>query len=269
MKNTILKNHILVNHNKDILLYIIMYYNIEDTNKFALKFDNMSSLKYTKLYHSIIPNKVSKQPNNNTQKQPEKNVNKTCDAIYNIHNSSYLWMLYVMLYGYDEYEFIEIKNYFNIEQQFRFKIIELLNKVEKQDNRFKTTKFKILVNEIGNDKDISLETFISLLSIFNLNICLTKKYIASIITNNDCLTYWVCNINNKTLNKDIEQYTKEKLDSTYYLVENIRKPFKSISFYKANELREICEKLNIDTLKDKKNKTKKDLYFELMNKIEL
>ena len=50
---------------------------------------------------------------------------------------------------------------------------------------------------------------------------------------------------------------KEKL----FNVENIKKPIKSISAYKAQEIRDICHTLNINAMKTPtKYKTKKDLY---------
>ena len=48
------------------------------------------------------------------------------------------------------------------------------------------------------------------------------------------------------------------------VVENINKPLKAISAYKADEIRELCKKFNIDIMKsDTKFKTKRDLYLLL------
>ena len=57
---------------------------------------------------------------------------------------------------------------------------------------------------------------------------------------------------------------KDKL----FIVDNIKKPVKGISNYKANELRDICKKLNIDIMKTPtKTKTKKELYQLVIEKI--
>tara|TARA_Y100000780_G_C13693045_1_gene420323 strand:- start:5402 stop:6133 length:732 start_codon:yes stop_codon:yes gene_type:complete len=243
-----------------------MYYNIEETNKYSLKYDNVIHLKYKKLYNvaNIKMDKTNLQKTSN--KSANKSPNKSSNTSSNMITTSYIWILYIILNGYDEYMTIKSNDVFNKEQTFRFKLIELLQKINKKSP---ITKYKQYTNDIGNDKDISLEVFIFLINLFKINICLSKKYIATLIQNNDDNIFWLCNISNKTLFTESDEYTKQNLENKYYLVENINKPFKCISYYKADDLRKICESINIITKNDKKNKTKKELYSELMNKIEL
>ena len=57
---------------------------------------------------------------------------------------------------------------------------------------------------------------------------------------------------------------KDKL----FVVDDMKKPIKGISSYKAQELRDICKKLNINIMKTPtKSKTKKELYQLVIEKI--
>jgi hypothetical protein len=61
---------------------------------------------------------------------------------------------------------------------------------------------------------------------------------------------------------------KEKikiLEKDLFLVKNIEKPLKGISSYKAKDLQDIAQQLNISLITEitKKNKTKKILYGEI------
>jgi hypothetical protein len=116
---------------------------------------------------------------------------------------------------------------------------------------------------------LSLDTFIGLCMMLNINVILVKNCIAQLLLNNENdKNVWQVNVNKTKIDK-CENITK-KYESCYYLVDNITKPFKAISAYKAHELRSICEKVGIMTTNDKnKNKTKKDLYQELIDKIEI
>jgi len=54
-----------------------------------------------------------------------------------------------------------------------------------------------------------------------------------------------------------------------FVVDSYIKPIKSISNYKAQDLRDICKKLNIDIMKTpSKKKTKKELYQLISEKLQ-
>ena len=67
----------------------------------------------------------------------------------------------------------------------------------------------------------------------------------------------------KTKDELVKKYKKKLFN-----VENYLKPLKSISAYKAQEIRDICSKLKINVMKNAtKFKTKKDLYTLILEKI--
>jgi hypothetical protein len=151
-------------------------------------------------------------------------------------------------------------------------LIEPLNKLSilKKDN-LKTLRIKVndIINELGNNMELSIQTFKGLCYLLNINICITRNIVGEKINrdvNSDL--YWVCDINKKTLYK--KRHDGEYINNKYYLVKDINKPFNSETYYTAPQLREICDKTNIKITQDNgKNIIKKELYKNLLYKIEL
>lgn len=261
-----------------------MIYDIEYNNKYSLMHSNIKNLQYNNTFFNSGTNNNRKKESydsgkkilkyNVVEQEPELlSGNEYGSGSYNLDNNSLLWIIYIMLYSYEEYCLIDTKNLFSKEQEFRYKLIELLQIIsKKQADRIKVEKINVkdIINELGNNEEISLKSFKQINFIFKQNICICKSYIACIHNYNDSKSFWVCNINKKELMKPNDKYTMEYLQTNYHLVDNIEKPFKSESYYKADELRSMCSKLNIPVKNENnKNKTKKELYRELMNKIEL
>ena len=62
---------------------------------------------------------------------------------------------------------------------------------------------------------------------------------------------------------------KGAIDRTkYWKIDNIEKPLLAFSNYKAQDLRDIGNVLNLDIMKGKKFKTKKEIYTMILSKIE-
>lgn len=190
-----------------------------------------------------------------------------------LHTKSYIWILYVMIFGYDEYELIDTELYFKTEQTFRFDLIKRIQKLSSDKlNYAKAHKIKVplIMNELGNDSNISVASFIGLCMLLHMNICMVKHKVAQICNYNlnEEELFFILDVNKTILH--VDKQTKQMCEETYYLVENIHKPFKAFSSYSAPDLRHICAQLDISTKTEKNtNKTKKVLYQELIDKIEI
>lgn len=187
---------------------------------------------------------------------------------------SFFWILYVIIYGIEDYRLIQPKQYFSKEQELRYMLVKKIQKMpsEKVDY-LKAHKIKVqnMIRELGNGNKLSLNTFIGINIILKQNVCLVKNCVAQIYLNNNNDNendVWCIDVNKeKILYGNIRN---KECGNRYYLVENIIKPFKSISAYKVDDLRKICDKLDIDTKNNSnKNKTKIQLYQELIDKIEI
>ena len=138
-----------------------------------------------------------------------------------------------------------------------------------------------------NDKSISLETFISLIKIYNIKLLLIKNNtfcyynidnINELLNenNNNLIIINLKYYNNCSKSNNFEIIDNLKYSSfqltdiinNYYYVENVIKPVKSMSNYKLDELQLIANKLKINIFNDNgKKKIKKELYEMIYNNL--
>jgi len=132
--------------------------------------------------------------------------------------------------------------------------LKIINSQEKKD--------KYLESELINEKKISLKSFLKLCKKSNINVCLKKKFM---------LNEHIFNSTKGVNIIDMEDFSisKESIDATkYWKIDDIEKPLKAFSSYKAQELRDIGQILKLDIMNGKKFKTKKQIYTMILSKIE-
>ena len=148
--------------------------------------------------------------------------------------------------------------------------IDIIRKNKEIIKKYKFDTISNIENNLVNDKIINIKTFLILLAIENKNIIYVKKNMYySLCMNDSDETYIIHEIINNS-NYNIKKYgyeiaTKDALNNIYtnfYKLEGINKPIKAISFYKINELIQICKQLAIEVINEntKKTKSKKELY---------
>ena len=169
--------------------------------------------------------------------------------ILNIHDK-FFWCYYVLKYGFLKYEMIG-------KDHFKFKMEECLKIINSQEK-----KDKYLESELINEKKISLKSFLKLCKKSNINVCLKKKFM---------LNEHIFDPTKGVNIIDMEDFSisKESIDATkYWKIDDIEKPLKAFSNYKAQELRDIGQILKLDIMNGKKFKTKKQIYTMILSKIE-
>jgi hypothetical protein len=205
---------------------------------------------------------------NNTKLNKEKYT-----KIYtpNIHDTLF-WCLYIIKNGETKFELLHNKNIV-LTKQLK---IEYVEKMRKQKQLIKTYKFSSLTNienNLANDNNINIETFMSLCVMENMNIIfVNNKTFFELLMNDTNETYIVYNLNNNNSNNKYnnpkygfelgDNETISKIKNTLYKIDNISKPIKAVSFYKVQDLVDICMKIGLETIdsNSKKIKSKKDLY---------
>lgn len=175
---------------------------------------------------------------------------------------SLFWCFYIMKNGDAKYEMIEHKNILT-EKKYK---IEYVEKIRKEKQIVKTYKFATLThveNNLANENQLDIKTFLTLCAIENLNVLFVKnKTYFELLMNDSNELYIVYLLQNNKYGYEINPINAEQIKTTLYKLDNIDKPIKSITGYKLLELVEICEKLAIDIINKEtnKNKCKKDLY---------
>lgn len=170
-----------------------------------------------------------------------------------------IWFIFIIQKGYTEYA--NLKKKYSIGRDYRYNLIKVL---EKEKTLLKANKIKVneVINDLGNMANISIETLKAVSLCLNINICLKNKLICQICKNNDNDEFYIIE-NNKLV---IIPMSSDNISNNYYIVNNLIKPFKSVSAYKLQELYDICERLDLLTLEDKtstKKLKKNELYMKI------
>ena len=227
---------------------------IDSINEFSFNLNNISRLLANEYYTIKKTKKIQKK----NLPLPEK---KIADFFIPEEKDSIFWCWIIFLYGLGEYEILK-QTVFTSEKTYKINFVE---KLKKNKPLLKSLKIKY-ANIEGNlviDSKILIENLEPLLLIDGYNF----------IYMNDSIYYENIKYPGKKVcvikyfkNKDKYGIFLEEKDifdykSKLYSVDNFKKPIKSISSYKAQDLKDICKVLNINIMKTAtKCKTKKELY---------
>jgi len=225
--------------------------------------------KLTQLINCDLNNNNKSNINNNNNNKCIINTNKLLnEKIYKPkQKDSLFWCFYILNHGYSNYE-MEINNqYFVVEKAQKFKYIDLLRKNKDILKIHKIKPFTELEDDLANKDKISIKTFFALCILENINILLIDKrkiYELLCVDIDDKHPVQVVHRNSLTYEHHIElNVTKDEINhykETYYKMSSFDASLKSMGSYKMEELKDLCNKLNITVTETKKKITKKDIY---------
>ena len=225
----------------------------------------------------INNDKQNNDKQNNDKQNNDNKVysNKVCvkkpDIFVPYQQDTLFWCFYIIKNGEIDYELLNNKNSLLAKQQ---KIELITNTIRKNKTIIKMYKFDTLSNHennLANDYNLNIQTFLTLCAIENINIIyVNNKTYFELLMNDSNNIYIIHNLKSMLQNSYKDKYgfeiaTENKIANikdTLYKLENINKTIKAISSYKVQDLIEICTKLAIEfTNKENgKIKSKKDLY---------
>ena len=191
--------------------------------------------------------------------QPE--IKKHDDFFVPEQEDGLFWCWFIFVYGFSEYEILK-KNNFIIEKEYK---IQFIDKLRNNKKTLKEMKVKIaeIEGHLANDPTLNINYLEPMLILDNYNFAyMNDKFYYSNINipgRKSCIIKYFEGLDKYGLFLEEDKlfdYTNKLL-----LVESIKKPIKGISNYKAQQIKDICKKLNIDIMKTPtKCKTKKELY---------
>ncbi len=178
-----------------------------------------------------------------------------------VHDSLF-WSFYIMKNGQEAYESLGKINIV-IERKIKIEYIERFREGKQVLKSYKTAPLTHLENVLLNEKQIDIKTLIALCVIegisfmyiykntyFEMNIDADESTQLHAIVRMDMPTKYGYKI--------IED--AKPIRETFYKIDNMNKPLKSMSAYKLDELAVFCNKLGIAAGNDGKKVNKKCLY---------
>lgn len=236
--------------------------------------DYMLNANFINKFISINKNEIKNdyKNNTNTNTNTNTNINKKnikiitpkistiCQDRFSPEEQDKLfWCFYIFLYGFAEYQLAKT-SIFKIEKDIK---ILSATKLVNVKNIIKENKLKMneLQNELTQQDIISVKGLYALCIIHNINILYIKNKTYYDIKVCDKQINVIINTNNEIYIPDnINEIKITEYKNSYWKIENISKPLKSISSYSLAELQNICASFNIPIKTLNKNILKKQLY---------
>jgi hypothetical protein len=238
---------------EELKKYMFNNANLDDINKQKEKYKNNKKSRDLR----SLPNIQLKQ----------KEI--SCSTIPSVTEDTLFWCFYIISQGFSNYEMLIHKNIVG-EKKFKIEHIEELRKHKDVLKPYRFTPFSNLEDKLANHKKIDISTFLSLCVLKNINVLIIKKKIYFELRMNDTDEIFIIRESNGKYGYENSNklYTSE-IKEDYIGVNNIDKPLNSMSYYKADELVEMCNKFGIETISSKSNKkkTKKEMYDSLFSVI--
>ena len=254
------------------------YLKFKDNNKNEVYKDTNITKAKTKIDDKLTTTLKNKLVSKVAAKTAPKPAAKTIPKIETMYKpkqkDSLFWCFYILKNGFSNYE-MEINNhYFTVEKDVKFSYIQALRQNKDLLKIHKIKPFTELEYNLAHDDRITIKTFFALCAIEKINVLLINKrkvyeLLCSDITNNSPLK--VIHRNSDTYEHTIEiNPTNEaihKYKNSFYIMESFESKLKSINSYKLDELKDLCNKLDINinaTKGNTKKVTKKDIYEHLV-----
>lgn len=225
---------------------------LDDISIYMFSLKNMSHV-------TIISNEETNKP---VISSPKKNIAVMDDIFFPKQRDQVFWCFYVILNDITNYDMVH--NYFTTEKETKYKWIEEFRGKKELFKPIKVSR-NLVEDELANAKTISMASIKALCHLKDVNVFYIddKKYY-EMLTNDEKPIYVIEKIDGKYGMK--QNIPKEKFDyyrTHYWKLENLDKPLKAVSSYKADELRDICKRLHIDAL----NMTKPQMYEKILSKL--
>lgn len=205
----------------------------------------------------------------------------------NVKNDTLLWCAYIMIHGIEKFECVE--NHYTESNAFKFQMVEYIRARKTLLKPHKIAASSV-EESLVHKPYINLETFQGIAVCYNLSVCIIqdRKIFEVGRSDNDKNTFILEKIRGKFgvylgTGDDAGAGTAMKtaflahVRDTYWSMENISSPIRSISAYKLQDLIDICRKLEIPETKvvlgdfgsivSQKKKTKPELYEEIVRMI--
>jgi len=216
-------------------------------------------------------NNEKKENNGKSDKKKDaiKYEKKEKNIFFPREKDSLFWCFYIIKNGLTSYQMIPYKNIV-VEKSIKIEYVEKIRKEKQCIKPYKFAALQNIENNLVHDPKINASTFLTLCVVENLNILFFKKrtYYELMLNDSDDIYIIAKQDDNKDnygfqkmCKKEAEEYKKK-----FMLIENIDKPMKSITYYKISELLDICDKLGIVSIDDKR-KTKQALYESIVQQL--
>ena len=239
-------------------------FNIDALSTYMLNLKNLNKI----IKNGTSYNNIRKVSTKHSRTRTETNTNKEDssssqgDTFFPDVHDSLFWSFYIMKNGQEAYETLGKINIV-IERKIKIEYIERFRESKQVLKTYKTAPLTHLENVLLNEKQIDIKTLIALSVIEGISFIYIYKntyFEMNIAADETSEIHTIVRMDMPTkYGYKITQDVKPIRD-TFYKIDNMNKPLKSMSAYKLDELVVFCNKLGIVAGNDGKKANKKCLY---------
>ena len=240
-------------------------FNIDSLNPYMLNLKNLNKIIKNGASYDNIRKVSSKQTRSRTAVNTNKDESCSSqgdDTFFPDVHDSLFWSFYIMKNGQEAYESLGKINIV-IERKIKIEYIERFRVSKQVLKTYKTAPLTHLENVLLNEKQIDIKTLIALCVIEGISFMYIYKntyFEMNIDADESTQIHSIVRMDMPTkYGYKIIQDTKPIRES-FYKIDNMNKPLKSMSAYKLDELVVFCNKLGIAAGNDGKKVNKKGLY---------
>ena len=241
-------------------------FNIDSLSTYMLNLNNLNKIIKNGASYDNIRKASGKQRRSNTEINTNKDESSSSstkgDTFFPDVHDSLFWSFYIMKNGQEAYESLGKINIV-IERKIKIEYIERFREGKQVLKSYKTAPLTHLENVLLNEKQIDIKTLIALCVIEGISFMYIYKN-----------TYFEMNIDADESTQihaivRMDMPTKygykivpdaKPIRESFYKIDNMNKPLKSMSAYKLDELVVFCNKLGMASTNDGKKANKKCLY---------
>ena len=157
-----------------------------------------------------------------------------------------------------------LTSFFTLEKETKYKWIDVFRGRKELFKPIKISR-NVVEDELANAKAITMATVKALCHLNDVNVFYVddKKYY-EITTNSEKPFYLIEKVDGRYgLKEKIPIEKVEYYREHYWKLENLDKPLKAVSSYKASELKDICKRLHIES----SDMTKPKMYEKILSKL--
>jgi hypothetical protein len=184
------------------------------------------------------------------------------------HKDKLFWSFYILLHGFDKYEFVKNDN-FKVEKMFKIATVEKLRGMKDLLKEAKLRRSEI-EDELVNQQKITAKGLHALCMVYGVSVTyvFSRKYCQFLCGDTAQGVILRSDKGDDGIKYEYDEAYMTHVRNNYWEIADPSAPMKAFSLCALKELQEICSRLEI-SLSDAsgKKKSKKSLYEDILNKL--
>jgi hypothetical protein len=202
-------------------------------------------------------------------KKAKKTQENPADISYIPHHKDKLfWSFYILLHGFDKYEFVK-NDGFKTEKMFKIATIEKLRGMKDVLKEAKLKRNEI-EDELVNQQKITLNGLHALCLVYGVSVTyvFNRKYCEFLCGDTAQGVILGSDKGEDGVKYESDEACMTHIRNNYWKITDPKTPLKAFSNYTLKELQEICSRLEVNFSDSAgKKKSKKGLYESILNKL--